>query len=113
MWGLVVLLYMVGFFQRVAPAVMAQELMSDFQLGGALDAVRFRQFDRVGSRRPWGTEITPSAAVSAARIVHRAEIAQNQRHIKRFVAAGAPRAPLLLNGVGHPYRIGLKIAGRR
>ncbi len=36
MWGLVVLFYMVGFFQRVAPAVMAQELMSDFRLGGAL-----------------------------------------------------------------------------
>jgi len=36
MWGLVVFLYMIGFFQRVAPAVMAQELMSDFHLGGAL-----------------------------------------------------------------------------
>ena len=36
MWGLVVILYLIGFFQRVAPAVMSQELMSDFQLGGAL-----------------------------------------------------------------------------
>lgn len=36
MWGLVALLYCIGYFQRMAPAVIAEELMSDFQLGGAL-----------------------------------------------------------------------------
>ncbi len=36
MWGLVATLYLIGFFQRMAPAVMAEELMRDFQLGGAL-----------------------------------------------------------------------------
>ena len=36
MWGLVASFYMVGFFLRVAPAVMADELMRDFHIGGAL-----------------------------------------------------------------------------
>ena len=36
MWGLVANLYLIGFFQRMAPAVMVNELMGDFQLGGAL-----------------------------------------------------------------------------
>ena len=36
MWGLVALLYQIGFFQRMAPAVMAEDLMRDFSLGGAL-----------------------------------------------------------------------------
>lgn len=36
MWGLVANLYFIGFFQRVAPAVMVNELMRDFSLGGAL-----------------------------------------------------------------------------
>ncbi len=36
MWGLVASFYMVGFFQRVAPAVMVDELMRDFHIGGAL-----------------------------------------------------------------------------
>jgi sugar phosphate permease len=36
MWGLVALLYCVGFFQRMAPAVIADDLMRDFNLGGAL-----------------------------------------------------------------------------
>ena len=36
MWGLVAGLYMIGFFQRVAPAVMVDELMREFQIGGAL-----------------------------------------------------------------------------
>lgn len=35
MWGLVANLYLVGFFQRVAPAVMVNELMLDFQIGAA------------------------------------------------------------------------------
>ncbi len=36
MWGLVGSLYLIGFFQRVAPAVMVDDLMRDFQLGAAL-----------------------------------------------------------------------------
>ncbi len=36
MWGLVANLYLVGFFQRVAPAVMVNELMADFQIGAAV-----------------------------------------------------------------------------
>jgi len=36
MWGLVANLYLVGFFQRVAPAVMVNELMTDFGIGAAV-----------------------------------------------------------------------------
>jgi len=35
-WGLVATLYLIGFFQRMAPAVMVDELMRDFTIGGAL-----------------------------------------------------------------------------
>ena len=34
-WGLGALLYLIGFYQRVAPGVMTGELMSDFSLGAA------------------------------------------------------------------------------
>ena len=36
MWGLVGALYLIGFFQRMAPAVMVTDLMRDFSIGGAL-----------------------------------------------------------------------------
>lgn len=36
MWGLVAMLYLLGFFQRMAPAVMVDELMRDFDISGAL-----------------------------------------------------------------------------
>ena len=36
MWGLVGGFYLIGFFQRVAPAVMVDELMREFDIGGAL-----------------------------------------------------------------------------
>ncbi len=36
MWGLVAALYLIGFFQRMAPAVMVDELMRDFSIGGAV-----------------------------------------------------------------------------
>lgn len=36
MWGFVAVLYSIGFFQRMAPAVLADDLMRDFQLDGAL-----------------------------------------------------------------------------
>ncbi|MFZ0611888.1 MAG: hypothetical protein WAM73_06610 [Desulfobacterales bacterium] len=34
-WVLGALLYLFGFYQRVAPAVMATELMNDFNIGAA------------------------------------------------------------------------------
>ena len=34
-WGLGALLYLIGFFQRVAPAVLTAELMRDFSIGAA------------------------------------------------------------------------------
>ena len=36
MWGLVAMLYLLGFFQRMAPAVMVDELMREFDISGAL-----------------------------------------------------------------------------
>ncbi len=33
MWGLGAALYLIGFYQRVAPAVMTGELMKDFSIG--------------------------------------------------------------------------------
>jgi len=44
-WGLLASLYFVGFFQRVAPAVMVDELMRDFSIAattlGNLSAIYF------------------------------------------------------------------------
>ncbi len=34
-WGLGALLYLIGFFQRIAPAVLTSELMRDFNIGAA------------------------------------------------------------------------------
>lgn len=66
MWGLVAMLYLLGFFQRMAPAVMARELMGDFNISGAmlgnLSAAYFYAYaamqipsgllvDRIGPRR--------------------------------------------------------------
>ncbi len=35
MWGLAAFFYLLGFFQRVAPAVMTRELMADFSIGAS------------------------------------------------------------------------------
>jgi MFS family permease len=35
-WGLGAILYLIGFYQRVAPAVMTAELMTDFQISAAV-----------------------------------------------------------------------------
>lgn len=47
-WGLGALFYLVGFFQRVAPAVMTQELMHDFKISasglGQLSALYFYSY---------------------------------------------------------------------
>ena len=76
MWGLVGSFYLVGFFQRVAPAVMVDELMREFQIGGAqlgiLSATYFYSYtamqipsgllaDAIGPRR-----LSASAALLAA-----------------------------------------------
>ncbi len=34
-WGLGALLYLIGFYQRVAPAVITEQLMTEFMIGGA------------------------------------------------------------------------------
>ncbi len=66
MWGLVAMLYLIGFFQRLAPAVMVEELMREFSISGAalgsLSAVYFYSYaamqipsgllaDSIGPRR--------------------------------------------------------------
>jgi len=75
-WGLLASLYFVGFFQRVAPAVMVDELMRDFSIAatllGNLSAIYFYTYaamqipsgllaDAVGPRR-----VGTAAAVIAA-----------------------------------------------
>ncbi len=79
-WGLIASLYFVGFFQRVAPAVMVDELMRDFSIAatmlGNLSALYFYTYaamqipsgmlaDAVGPRRV----ATAAAVVAAAGIV--------------------------------------------
>ena len=69
MWGLGATLYLIGFYQRVAPAVMTGELMKDFAIGAAglgnLSAFYFYSYvamqtptgilaDRLGPRRLLG-----------------------------------------------------------
>jgi MFS family permease len=66
MWGLGAALYLIGFYQRVAPAVITEELMQDFAIGAAglgnLSAFYFYSYvamqtptgilaDRLGPRR--------------------------------------------------------------
>ncbi|MBW8372026.1 MAG: MFS transporter [Thiobacillus sp.] len=75
-WGLLASLYFVGYFQRVAPAVMVDELMRDFSIAatmlGNLSAIYFYTYaamqipsgllaDAVGPRR-----VATAAAVAAA-----------------------------------------------
>ena len=75
-WGLLASLYFVGFFQRVAPAVMVDELMRDFSIAatmlGNLSAIYFYTYaamqipsgllaDAIGPRR-----VATAAAVVAA-----------------------------------------------
>lgn len=76
-WGLGALFYLIGFFQRVAPAVITTELMTEFSLGAAalgnLSAVYFYSY--VGMQIPtgivvdrWGPRrvLAAGAAVAAA-----------------------------------------------
>lgn len=76
-WGLGALLYLIGFYQRVAPAVMADRLMAEFAISGAalgnLSAFYFYSYvvmqiptgvlaDRWGARKL----LTAGAALAAA-----------------------------------------------
>ncbi len=77
MWGLGAVFYLIGFYQRVAPAVITHELMSEFTLGAAalgnLAALYYYSYvamqipagllaDRWGPRRV----LTAGAAIAAA-----------------------------------------------
>jgi MFS family permease len=80
MWGLGALFYLIGFFQRVAPAVIADELIADFGLTatalGNLSAFYFYSYvamqiptgllaDHIGVRRlfTWGSVIAAAGSL--------------------------------------------------
>ncbi|MFH0825564.1 MAG: MFS transporter [Pseudomonadota bacterium] len=113
-WGLGALLYLMGFFQRVAPAVMTEELMADFGINaaglGSLSAFYFYSYvamqvptgvlaDRLGPRR-----LLASGAFTAAVGTLLFALAGN------FFQAGAGRL-LIGGGVAVAFVGLLKIAG--
>ena len=76
-WGLGAALYLIGFYQRVAPAVITRELMSEFALGAAAlgNLAAFYYYSYVAMQIPagvladlWGPRrvLTAGAAVAAA-----------------------------------------------
>ena len=76
MWGLGAALYLIGFYQRVAPAVITRELMSEFTLGAAAlgNLAAFYYYSYVAMQIPaglladrWGPRrvLTAGAAVAA------------------------------------------------
>lgn len=77
MWGLGAALYLIGFYQRVAPAVITRELMGEFSLGAAAlgNLAAFYYYSYVAMQIPagvladrWGPRrvLTAGAAVAAA-----------------------------------------------
>jgi nitrate/nitrite transporter NarK len=77
MWGLGAALYLIGFYQRVAPAVITRELMREFTLGAAAlgNLAAFYYYSYVAMQIPaglladrWGPRrvLTAGAAVAAA-----------------------------------------------
>lgn len=77
MWGLGAAFYLIGFYQRVAPAVITRELMSEFTLGAAAlgNLAAFYYYSYVAIQIPagvladrWGPRraLTAGAAVAAA-----------------------------------------------
>ena len=75
-WGLAALLYLIAFYQRVAPAVITDKLMTDFALGAAAlgNLSAFYFYSYVGMQIPtgiiadrWGPRrlLTTGAAVAA------------------------------------------------
>ena len=77
MWGLGAVFYLIGFYQRVAPAVITSELMSEFSLGAAAlgNLAAFYYYSYVAMQIPagvladrWGPRrvLTAGAAIAAA-----------------------------------------------
>ena len=75
-WGLGAMLYLIGFYQRVAPAVITDQLMRDFAIGGAAlgNLSAFYFYSYVAMQIPtgviadhWGPRrlLTAGAAVAA------------------------------------------------
>ena len=114
MWGLGAALYLIGFYQRVAPAVITRELMSEFTLGAAAlgNLAAFYYYSYVAMQIPaglladrWGPRrvLTAGAAVAAAGTLLFA-LAPG------YAAAGLGR--LLIGGsVGVAFVAMLKLAG--
>ena len=114
MWGLGAALYLIGFYQRVAPAVITRELMSEFTLGAAAlgNLAAFYYYSYVAMQIPagvladrWGPRrvLTAGAAIAAAGTLLFA-LAPG------YAAAGLGR--LLIGGsVGVAFVAMLKLAG--
>ena len=114
MWGLGALFYLIGFYQRVAPAVITRELMSEFSLGAAAlgNLAAFYYYSYVAIQIPagvladrWGPRrvLTAGAAIAAAGTLLFA-LAPG------YAAAGLGR--LLIGGsVGVAFVSMLKLAG--
>ena len=77
MWGLAAAFYLIGFYQRVAPAVITRELMSEFTLGAAAlgNLAAFYYYSYVAMQIPagvladrWGPRrvLTAGATIAAA-----------------------------------------------
>ena len=113
-WGLGAAFYLIGFYQRVAPAVITRELMRDFGLGAAAlgNLAAFYYYSYVAMQIPagvladrWGPRrvLTAGAAVAAAGTLLFA-LAPG------YAAAGLGR--LLIGGsVGVAFVAMLKLAG--
>jgi MFS family permease len=114
MWGLGAAFYLIGFYQRVAPAVITRELMSEFALGAAAlgNLAAFYYYSYVAMQIPagvladrWGPRrvLTAGAAIAAAGTLLFA-LAPG------YAAAGLGR--LLIGGsVGVAFVAMLKLAG--
>jgi len=114
MWGLGAAFYLIGFYQRVAPAVITRELMREFTLGAAAlgNLAAFYYYSYVAIQIPagvladrWGPRrvLTAGAAVAAAGTLIFA-LAPD------YAAAGLGR--LLIGGsVGVAFVSMLKLAG--
>ena len=114
MWGLGAAFYLIGFYQRVAPAVITRELMSEFSLGAAAlgNLAAFYYYSYVAIQIPagvladrWGPRrvLTAGAAIAAAGTLLFA-LAPS------YAAAGLGR--LLIGGsVGVAFVSMLKLAG--
>jgi len=114
MWGLAAAFYLIGFYQRVAPAVITRELMSEFTLGAAAlgNLAAFYYYSYVAMQIPagvladrWGPRrvLSAGAAIAAAGTLLFA-LAPG------YAAAGLGR--LLIGGsVGVAFVAMLKLAG--